>query len=661
MPSSHSPPPISHGAYAVARASFGTVIAVGSILFIMSIVLQQPWIVVFGAIIGIFGASLGYLLWTKGYYALATSINAGGLILCGCYVYIVTNTLGGATGILLLASVITAGGLLGKKGVLIDILVCLLLLSVISLGMGSEIQEWLEITPPPPPPEEHLLQLFVLTSLPCWGIYVVAIDASNRAAWQKYFLINQQLLEHQKKITEAKQQQEDIAHLGLITTGDTTLEEIEAKCWQLIVKNIPNAIENWKHFTEQDRITEKKLQQISLSVSTHQLFLSSLLQVLRARTQRELILQEQGKLRNRLQKEEKLESLARMAGGVAHDFNNALSVIVSVSDAFASDANLPIHVRSGAETILEATRHASELTKQLLLFAQGIPPTYTPINPVIVLQELLPILRHIVGNKATLEIDTVTTSHLLNIPKENLERIFMNLIQNSIDAIKEKGEIRLSIQEEHNPSSQWIICVQDDGIGMPQSILDRAIEPYFSSKEGTGLGLSTIHGLIDQVNGSLEINSAINNGTLVTIKIPFTETRQEEQSPLSLHIPKEKTVLLIDDEPFVRTAIEMFLQRLGWNVFSADSRKNAMKYVQNAISLIVCDIRLVDDNGFSVVKELESNGLVAPVLYVTGYAGTEKLHNYQNACLLIKPFRLADLERSIENALRQYQESVPCL
>lgn len=660
MLKSQNSPPASHGAYTVARASFGTVVAVGGVLLLIALFTQQSWEIFSTLFIGICGAASGYYIWTKGYYIIATSLNAGGLLLCGGYVYLVSGTIGGASGILFLASIITAGGLLGKKGAFIDISIAITMIMTLYL-QGDVLRSFFEMPVPRLPPEEEvLLLLFVLTSLPCWGIYVVAIDSSNRAAWQQYFLSNQQLLEHQKIITNAKQQQEDIAHLGLIATTDSSLPELKKKCWLIIQKHIPEAQENWSDLIENDGVSEERLTQIFLSSTSHQLFLGSVLQVLRARNQREEMRKERAELENRIQKEERLESLSRMAGGVAHDFNNALSVIVSIADEFASDPILPSHVILGSENILEATRHASELTKQLLLFSQGIPPTYTPINPVEVLQELTPLLKRVIGTKGTIEIDAPSTKSRLSLPKENLERIFLNLIQNAKEAITEHGIIRVSIHEEHTNFPYWQINVQDNGSGMNESTLDRAIDPYFSSKEKTGLGLSTVHGLIEQVEGTLHITSTEGKGTTVQIKIPISSTEQQEEEKRNINTSTEKIALLIDDEPFVRTAIAMFLHRLGWRVFSAGTREEAMVYVSLPISLIICDIRLQEDNGSDVVQHLKNNGLETSVLYVTGYAGTEKIEAYKNKHLLIKPFRLTDLEKSISDVLKTESRSMLC-
>ena len=640
--------PASHGATAVARASFGTVIIVGSLLFFGSIWTDQGFLVYLSIFTGICGALFGYYLWSKNYYIIATSINAGGLIFSAGVAYVYSAKLGGPTSILLLASVITAGGLLGRKGAIIDMCIAFFVI-ILGYVFGDDIRVWLYIPIQGHDIEEKLTLIFVVSSLPSWGAYVVAIDASNRKAWQQYFVSNQTLLEQQKLITTAKKQQEEVAHLGLIATGDSSLHILEQRCWTIIQKHFPEAKENWSYLIQNEGISEINISKIEVQDTSQQLFLSSLTQVLRARTLRESILQERAELANRLQREERLEALSRMAGGVAHDFNNALSLLVSIADEFVSDSSLPQHVRSGMETSLEATRHASELTKQLLLFSQGIPLENTPIQPVDVLYEILPILKRMLQHKGELHIDVQPNKHTINMRKENLERIFFNLIQNSADAMREDGWVRITMDTNLSQSPQMTISVIDNGEGMPKNIKDKAIEPYFSGREGTGLGLSTVHGLVEQVRGTLKIQSSHGVGTTIEITIPAQETTEKNITSSQIPHKKERYALLIDDEPFVRVAVEMLLRRLGWEVFSAKNREEACQHIHSPLSLIVCDIRLVEDTGYEVVEALREKGLEAPVLYITGYAGVG--HTSQNIHMLIKPFRLRDLEQALSTLL----------
>ena len=168
--------PSSHGATAVAQASFGTVIIVGLLLLIGALWTGQNTPVYLSLAAGIFGAIFGYFLWQKQRYVIATSINAGGLLLSSLIVYICTAQLAGPTGILLLASVITAGGLLGRKGAIVDIIIAFLII-VFGYFFGDDIRKWLQIDINGYEIEESLMLIFIASSIPSWGAYVVAIDA----------------------------------------------------------------------------------------------------------------------------------------------------------------------------------------------------------------------------------------------------------------------------------------------------------------------------------------------------------------------------------------------------------------------------------------------------------------------------------------------------
>ncbi len=236
---SHAPSPVSHGAQRVAQASFGTVIAVGGALFIAALITGQPSSVYLALVLGLGAAGFGYWLWRQGAYRLATTIHTSGLIGAGLINHICTGTLGGGTAILFLASVITAGGLLGWRGAVAAVTG---LAVVIPAGTiwAEPLRLLIGFEGGPVEVPETLLNVFVLTSIPSWGAYVVAIDASNRAAWvqaraaadaleasnAELALANRTLTAERDRVQRALEQQAAVARLGLYANGPASTDAV---------------------------------------------------------------------------------------------------------------------------------------------------------------------------------------------------------------------------------------------------------------------------------------------------------------------------------------------------------------------------------------------------------------------------------------------------
>ena len=237
----------SHGANLVANASFGTVLMVSAALFITAAWNDAPFEVYVGLVLGVVGAGLGYWLWRRQAHVLATTIHTGGLIGSGALCLAATESLGGPTAILLLGSVITAGGLLGTRGALASI--CTLFVAIPAGFIWSEeIRVFLGFAPPPSLIPEYFITVFVVTSIPSWAAYVVAIDASNRTAWlnaqraadgladanRQLAIANQQLLLRQEQLEQAIEQQAAVARLGVYAAGTASTHKVAMRASRLL-------------------------------------------------------------------------------------------------------------------------------------------------------------------------------------------------------------------------------------------------------------------------------------------------------------------------------------------------------------------------------------------------------------------------------------------
>ena len=648
--------PTNHGATLVANTAFATVGVIGIIILVPSLLYGEHLVVAFASLLGIVGAINGHLLWKRGRIVLSTTLHAGGLVLAGTVAFLGTQTIGGSTGILYLASVITAGGFLGLRGALID-MIAVFASGILVIFFGDVLRPMVGLPMEPFVPPEHIVQLFVFFSVPAWGAYVVAVDLSNRQAWKAAFQNKQRLEKSNNQLQLSQQQQAKVADVGLMALQDIPLSQIEEACWSIFVSVIPNGEEFWP---KGKALTDDDVQALSMDVDiAYALFVDGLMQIISTRRIREKLIAERARLAAELQKEQRLESLSRMAGGVAHDFNNALMVITGIGDDLLTTASLNEKSTKGIETMLSVSRHMSDMTTQLLFFAKGLPIKESPVDVKAIVEGMEGMLGQVLPSQVSLCISVTEESTIVKMPPDQIERMVLNLVRNSSMAFDgiDKGTIQVTVfTEQHMSNTYACIQVIDNGVGMDDETKERAIEPYFSIRGSTGLGLSTVHGLVDQAGGTLRIFSEVGVGTTITLMIPMIA--ESDSNPKVRQLEQQGTlgtVLLIDDEELVRESVKVLLENLGWNVLDVGNRLNAQEIIsdQVEISLVVCDMRLGDDQGRLVVQSLKELGCEAPILYITGYASQGSQGLQQNEHLLVKPFLSEDLKRAIHHVLGQ--------
>ena len=650
--------PTNHGATLVANTAFATVGVIGLIIMCSALLLGEHIVVIAATGSGIGGALVGYQLWQRGYIVIATSLHAGGLVVAGALSFLGTQTIGGPTGILYLASVITAGGFLGRKGAVVDVAM-VSLSGVLILVLGDDLRPLLGLSPEPFIPPESLVQLFVFFSIPAWGAYVVAVDTSNRQAWKAAFQNKQRLEKANLQLQQSQQQQAKVADLGLLALQDVPIQDIESMCRNVFIEVIPNGEELW---SSEDTLTDQAVQSLSLDVDIeYALFVDGLMQIISTRRLREQLMAERARLASELQKEQRLDALARMAGGVAHDFNNALMVVTGIGDDLLTRSPLEPKTQKGIETILSVSRHISDMTTQLLLFAKGLPIKESLVDVNEVVSNMDAVLSQVVPDFVNLQITVSDRPVMVRFPLEQIERIVLNLVRNSSMAYEglSQGLIQVSVGHQQMDGTQGkvsVVCLQvtDDGVGMDEDTRERAIEPYFSIRGSTGLGLSTVHGLVEQAGGIIKIQSQVGRGTTIQLLIPAALEAQQTLPFASLDSERRKgRVLLIDDEPLVRHSVQGLLENQGWAVLSVAGREGAESIVsqQIALAFVVCDVRLADELGFDLMNDLRHQGLNVPVLYITGFStkNTERLN--RNEQWLVKPFVSQDLRLAIERLL----------
>lgn len=650
---------INHGSNLIAYSAFSTVTLVAILVSLLGIILGYPPVVYLVTLGAIVAAICGYVLWNSGYPVLSTSIHFSGLILAGIITHVVSGTIGGAAGILYLAAVITCGGLLGWKGVKYGIPI-IVIFAIIGMIFHPDIRVFLEL-PDTYQVTEVVLATFVFSSIPCWGAYVVLIDVSNRTAWRKALQTNEALLIEQEQLREARLQQSKLIKLGLLANGDTKISEIEEQCYLAFIEHVPNGEELWQRVSADENQVLEGLMALSQDVPfAYKDFVKGLGQILKTKQDYEKILHEKEAIAEEWQREQRLSSLVRMAGGVAHDFNNFLMVIMALADDLSMGKTLSESQKKSLETILLTTQHASKMTRQLMYFSRGIALKEKVVDVTAVIKETYPIYFQMVPQFIKLEVETDLSDYGVFMPSNQIERIVLNLIRNSISAIPidhPDARIVLRVAFEKNSSHPKLknepsifLSITDNGQGMDKQTLERAVEPYFSKNQSTGLGLSTVHGLIEYLNGALELRSVIGEGTTITVHFPaYPLPVEEDIDATNQQLSDNKLVLLIDDELLVRKSISLLLKKLGWEVLEASTGAIALRVYQPRVSFVVCDVRLGSEIGFSVVKDIRNLGFQGSVLYVTGFSGQYDEQLRKNERIIGKPFRFQEFQKVLED------------
>jgi len=347
------------------------------------------------------------------------------------------------------------------------------------------------------------------------------------------------------------------------------------------------------------------------------------------------------RLEDELRQSQRLEAIGQLAGGVAHDFNNLLMVILSHGEFMEEELpeGHPVHEDLGE--VRKAARRAAELTRQLLVFSRRdlVEPSVLDVNEAI--SGVVNLLRRTVGEDVRLE--SVLLPHLPSVlcdPGE-LQQVLMNLVVNARQAIDGDGTITIETSQQildenaasaHpslEPGSYVRISVTDTGCGMTPETASRVFEPYFTTKDpssGTGLGLSTVYGIVRRYRGYVTVYSELNVGTTFKIYLPATDAEAgtsaapEELQPEAL-ADMRGTIMVVEDEDAVRNACRRILERAGFGVIEANNGTEALARLDGLrIDLLLTDVVMPGGmSGRDLVREIEQVRPGLPVLYMSGY------------------------------------------
>ena len=384
---------------------------------------------------------------------------------------------------------------------------------------------------------------------------------------------------------------------------------------------------------------------------------------------------ERQNLEEQVRQAQKMEAVGQLAGGVAHEFNNLLTVIGGYSELLLDQLNPAALEHTEVEQILQASAGATSLTRQLLALSgqQIITPRKTDLNAVI--DRLSTMLRQIVGEDIT--FSTVLASRLWDVQVDpgQIEQVLLNLTTNARDAMPRGG--RLTIQTRNvdlnaahvrnHPDAKVgphiAISVRDTGIGMDEATRSHIFEPFFTTKEigkGTGLGLAAVYGIVRQSDGSIGVASAVGSGTTFTIYLPPAGSLTPSAVPtatLSTLPVGTETIIVVEDAADVRNLARLALEAAGYRVLAADGGEQAFDLVQKyvgPIHLLITDVVMPTINGGLVAKRLSEQRPELKVLYISGYNEDIIVRNgviEGRVAFLAKPFTPATLTRKVRDIL----------
>lgn len=383
--------------------------------------------------------------------------------------------------------------------------------------------------------------------------------------------------------------------------------------------------------------------------------------------------EEQKKIAERLRQAEKMEAIGRLAGGVAHDFNNVLSVILNYAD-FAlegfADGTLE---ESDIREIRAAAERGASLTRQLLAFSRKelIKPQVLELSTII--DGFTEFLTRTVGEDVSLDVDVCESVWPIEVDRGHVEQVLMNLAGNARDAMPAGGTLRIGAQNhvlrippagtKRSPTGHYVvISVSDSGSGISAEVKERLFEPFFTTKakgSGTGLGLATVLAIVEQWGGHMEVDSEQGVGTTFRITLPAAdalyadETRSGTQETSS----GRSTILVVEDEAPLCAVIERVLISRGYEVVMAGSGEEALAFYEAAdgdFDLVLTDVVMPGMSGRELADAIRSSGHAPKLVFMSGYLGDVLLREgiaTDGVDYLPKPFDTSTLLATIEGLL----------
>ena len=384
---------------------------------------------------------------------------------------------------------------------------------------------------------------------------------------------------------------------------------------------------------------------------------------------------ERQRMESQLLQAQKMEAIGRMAGGIAHDLNNMLSPILGYAELMVLESANSDNCKAMSKQIFQAGQKARNLVHQLLAYSRKQTLEYRSLNLNTIIKDFEKLLRRTIREDINIKINTFPEIPAIKADQGQIEQVVMNLCVNAQDAMPQGGRLILDIDmaeldceytQKHpscEPGQYVMLAVTDTGMGMDASIQQQVFDPFFSTKGelGTGLGLSTVYGIVKQHNGHIWIYSEPGKGTTIKVYFPTTEEDpylggEEDFVELEKLIGSE-TILLVEDNAAVRELAWKILERQGYQVIYAANGKEALELLKkqnDPIDLLLTDVVMPDMNGKELFEEMNNGNKRLKVLYMSGYTNEIIVHHgvlEDRVMFIQKPFTIHKLARKVREAL----------
>jgi signal transduction histidine kinase/ActR/RegA family two-component response regulator len=345
-------------------------------------------------------------------------------------------------------------------------------------------------------------------------------------------------------------------------------------------------------------------------------------------------------LASHLAQAERLDSIGKLAGHIAHDFNNLLTAIIGNAEIALRQLEPSDRTAADVAKIMDVSRRASSLTRQLLSFARRQSTTTRVMDVKSFIEEATPLLKRVVGDQIRLDVHLDPDTPNVRFDPTQLEQVMVNLAANARDAMPSGGTMSIAttrrvVREDEvaldgrTPGDYLVVTVSDTGVGMSAEIRQRIFEPFFSTKHGqggTGLGLAVAYGAVRQHNGTIEVESAEHHGATFRILVPATDTAPEKHQALEVapQAPRgRETILLAEDQDDVRSTIARLLRSHGYVVIDTGDGADALAKVERGemppFQLVITDLVMPKIGGEALIAALRPNYPDVPVLVISGF------------------------------------------